>query len=50
MCAPVRFLSGVNEGVLLQIAVLTKRLVALFTKVIFDPTVDALVKEKAGST
>ena len=50
MCARVRFLSGVNEGVRLQMMTLTKRLVALFANVLLDPTVDPLVKEKAGST
>ena len=50
MCALLRFLSGVNEGVRLQTTTLTKRLVALFANVLLDPTVDPLVKEKAAFT
>ena len=50
MWAVVRFLFGVNEGVHIQTALLTKRLVALLANVFLDPTVDPLVKEKAAST
>ena len=46
LCAMVRFLPGVNEGVPLQIAVLTEWLVTLWAMV-FDLIVDFLVMEKA---
>ena len=49
MCALVRFLPGVNEGVGLQIAFLSEGLVALWA-VVFDLAVGLLVIEKAAPT
>ena len=46
MCALVRFLPGVNEGVLLQSVFQTKGLVALLATEHVDLTVDLLVTGK----
>ena len=45
----MRFLSGVNEDVHLQIALLVEGLVAL-RAIVFDPAVGLLVKGKATGT
>ena len=49
LCALVRFLSGVNQRVFVQIAFLTERLVTLWAVVLLDPTVGLLVVRKSLS-
>ena len=49
VCALVRFLPSVNEGVSLQMSVLTKWLVALWTTILLDPTVDEGMGLKCAS-
>ena len=49
LCAHVRFLTAVNEGMGLQSASLSEGLVALWA-VVFDPTVGLFVIEKADPT
>ena len=49
LCAFVRLLLGVNEGVSLQMAILTKGLVALFANVLVNSTVDHLVVAEPAS-